>query len=218
MWCSATQYLLRSLCRLGVYILLPGRGDSVNGSTWKTIEMHRRPGSCRVAPLAKTSGRGAMAVEGVSRRPSRGLPLRDIRVQGLVRYECGEGWFRVVAKRVRAGVKHPPDAFACRLGGNDGLLQVAHGDALLDGARLNSLYSPSTDTGMTFGGVGVALRRNARTGGYEVRTSGSLEIRLSRTHMRRLGHPWYDGPVDQVAFSASSIRLVQLVHLPQGYR
>lgn len=140
-----------------------------------------------------------MAIEGVSKRPPRGLPLSGIEAAGLERYEQGQGWFRVVAKRVRARVKHARDAFACRLGGDDGLLQVAHGE-VQHGPRLNALYSPSTDAGMTFGGRGVVLRRNAHAGRYEIGATGVLDIWLSGDHMKRLGHPWYDGPVDRTQF------------------
>lgn len=132
----------------------------------------------------------------------KGMPLRHIRAGKLVRYEAGNGWYRIAAKgRVTARVVHPADAFLCRLGppkGND-IVQLSIGR--VRSLIADSLFSPKRDLGLRFSGKGVRLEWKANLNCYVVSCTGGLTVHVKRNLYREdHGIKWYR-PLDKSIFN-----------------
>jgi hypothetical protein len=134
-----------------------------------------------------------------------GIPLKNIACQKLLRYETGQGWYRVVAEgNISAEVAHPADAFLCRLEPDHGEAPLGHDVVQLSIGRVrsrlaDSVFSPVQDLGLKFSGKELYLEWDEKRGCYLASAEGSLTAPV-KDHLYREGYglKWYQ-PMDKSA-------------------
>jgi hypothetical protein len=136
-----------------------------------------------------------------------GIPLRNITCQKLLRFETGDGWYRVITEgSVTAEVIHSSDAFLCRLQPDRGEAPLGHDVVQLAIGRVrsrlaDSVFCPAADLGLKFNGMNLCLEWDAERGCYLASAEGSLTVHIQeRVYQTGFGLKWYK-PMDKSAFS-----------------